>query len=99
VSAGNPSPKLTVTIAPDLYAQILKAAARRGVSVSAWITAAARLALKVRDGLAAVAEWEAEHGAFTDTELKVARKCLVSPRRHRRAIRLPQASSGGRGEA
>ena len=50
---GNPSLKLTITIAPEIHAQILKAAARRGVSVSVWITDAARLALKGRDGLAA----------------------------------------------
>ena len=74
-------------MAPDLRAQVLDAAARRGVSVSVWITDAARLALKVRDGLAAVAEWETEHGAFTEAELKTARKCLASPRRPRRAIR------------
>ena len=74
-------------MAPDLRAQVLDAAARRGVSVSVWITDAARLALKVRDGLAAVAEWETEHGAFTEAELKAARKCLASPRRPRRAIR------------
>ena len=74
-------------MAPDVLAQVLDAAARRGVSVSAWITDAARLALKVHDGLAAVAELETEHGAFTDAELKAARKCLASPRRPRRAIR------------
>jgi hypothetical protein len=38
------------------------------------MTAAARRALIVRDGLAAVAEWEAEHGAFTREELEAARK-------------------------
>ena len=84
---GNPSPKLAITIAPDVHAQVVAAAARRGVSVSAWITDAARLALKVRDGLAAVAEWEAEHGALTEAELKAARQRLVSSRRPRRAIR------------
>ena len=52
---GNPSPKLAITIAADVHEQVLAAAARRGVSVSAWMTDAARLALKVRDGLAAVA--------------------------------------------
>lgn len=31
-------------------------------------------ALKLRDGLMAVAEWEAEHGAFTPEELDVARR-------------------------
>ena len=74
-------------MAPDLRAQVLDAAARRGVSVTAWITDAARLALKIRDGLAAVAEWETEHGAFTETELKAARKSLASARRPRRTIR------------
>ena len=48
---GNPSPKLAITIAADVHEQVLAAAARRGVSVSAWMTDAARLALKVRDGL------------------------------------------------
>jgi len=41
--------------------------------VSAWMTAAARRALIVRDGLAAVSEWEDEHGAFTREELQAAR--------------------------
>jgi hypothetical protein len=35
---------------------------------------AARHALRLRDGLAAVAEWEAEHGAFTEEELDAARR-------------------------
>ncbi len=55
--------------------------------MSAWMTDAARLALKVRDGLTAVAEWEAEHGALTEAELKAARQRLVSSRRPRRAVR------------
>ena len=74
-------------MAPDVHAQVLDAAAHCGVSVSAWIADAARLALKIRDGLAAVAEWETEHGAFTEAELKAARKYLASPRRPRRAVR------------
>ena len=76
----NPSPKLAITIGADVREQILAAAARRGVSVSAWMTDAARLALKVREGLVAVAEWEAEHGALTGAELKAARQRLVSSR-------------------
>jgi hypothetical protein len=42
--------------------------------VSAWMTAAARRALKLREGLAAVAEWEGEHGALTREELDAARR-------------------------
>ncbi len=85
--AGNPSPKLAITIAPEVHAQVLEAAARRGVSVSAWMTEAARLALKVRDGLAAVAEWEAEHGPFTEAELKAARRRFAATPRPRPTAR------------
>lgn len=70
---GTPAVKLAVTVDADVHAKVLDAAAAEGKSVSAWITAAARRALVVRDGLAAVAEWEAEHGAFTQAELEEAR--------------------------
>jgi hypothetical protein len=70
---GNPSPKLAITVDPDVHARVVAAAAAEGVSVSAWMTAAARRALLLRDGLAAVAEWEAEHGALTRKELDAAR--------------------------
>ena len=39
---GNPSPKLAITVDPDVHENILSAAARDGVSVSAWMTMAAR---------------------------------------------------------
>lgn len=71
---GNPSPKLAITVDPAVHEQVVAAAADEGVSVSAWMTNAARRALVVRDGLRAVAEWEAEHGAFTDGELTAARR-------------------------
>lgn len=75
---GRPSPKLAITVDPDVHAQVLAAAAEEGVSVSAWMTNAARRALLVRDGLAAVAEWEAEHGALTDAELAEARQRVAN---------------------
>jgi hypothetical protein len=55
---GNPSPKLAITIDPEVHEKILAAATRDKVSVSAWMTRAAREALQRRAGLAAVAEWE-----------------------------------------
>ena len=73
VPRGNPAVKLAVTVDADVHARVLEAAAAEGTSVSAWITGAARRALLVRDGLAAVAEWEAEHGALTPSELEEAR--------------------------
>ena len=71
---GNPSPKLAITVDPDVRDGVLEAAEAEGLSVSAWMTNAARRALLARDGLAAIAEWEAEHGAFTDAELAAARR-------------------------
>ena len=71
---GNPSPKLAITVDPDVYAEVVEAAAAEGVSVSAWMTAAARRALRVRSGLAAVAEWEADNGPLTSEELGAARR-------------------------
>jgi len=73
---GQPSPKVAITVDPEVYAGVVAAATQEGMSVSAWMTDAARLALKVRRGLAAVADWEAEHGALTDAELAAARRRL-----------------------
>jgi hypothetical protein len=75
---GNPSPKLAITVDAAVHASVIDAAAAEGVSVSAWMTEAARRALLVRDGLAAVAEWEAEHGLLTDAELAAARQRVAS---------------------
>lgn len=66
---GNPSPKLAITVDPEVHRRVLAAAAEDGVSVSAWMTEAARRVLRNRDGRAAVAEWEAENGAFSPAEL------------------------------
>jgi hypothetical protein len=71
---GRPSPKLAITVDPDVHERVLTAAAEDGVSVSAWMTTAARRALLVEDGLRAVAEWELEHGGFTEAELESARR-------------------------
>jgi hypothetical protein len=71
---GNPSPKLAITIDPDIHNHILAAAARDRVSVSAWMTSAAREALQRRAGLAAVALWEKQHGRLTAEEMNEARR-------------------------
>lgn len=82
---GKPSPKLAITVDAEVHDRVREAAAADGVSVSAWMTGAARRALLVRDGLAAVAEWEAEHGALSDAELADA---------HRRVAAQVGATSG-----
>lgn len=75
---GKPSPKLAITVDADVHDRVLEAAAAEGLSVSAWMTSAARRALLVRDGLAAVADWEAEHGALTEAELNAAHRRVAA---------------------
>ncbi len=88
---GKPSPKLAITVDPDVHERVIEAAAEEGLSVSAWMTSAARRALLVRDGLAAIAEWESEHGGLTDRELSAARKRVAAQlaRKTRRPQRRP----------
>ena len=83
---GNPSPKLAITIDPDIHENVLAAAARDGVSVSAWMTTAARQALQRRAGLAAVARWEKQHGRLSAEEMNEAR---LSVRAQLRTARRP----------
>ena len=71
---GRPSPKLAITVDSEVHERVVAAAADEGVSVSAWLTAAARRSLRVRDGLRSVSEWEEEHGAFSVAELEAARR-------------------------
>ncbi len=85
---GNPAVKLAVTVDAAVHARVLDAAEAEGKSVSAWLTEAARRALLLRDGLAAVAEWEAEHGALTPAELVAARSRIEQKTtRRKRAAR------------
>jgi hypothetical protein len=84
---GNPSPKLAITIDPDIHEKVLAAAARDGMSVSAWMTAAARLSLQRRAGLAAVALWEKQHGRFTTEEMNQARRRVLAQLRASRTVR------------
>jgi hypothetical protein len=89
VPRGRPSPKLAITVDADVHEQVLVAAAEQGVSVSAWMTEAARRALLVRDGLRAVAEWEHEHGPLTAAELEAARRRVAGE-----LVASSQADSG-----
>jgi len=79
--------KLSVALDDDVAAAAATSAKRRGLSLSAWLNAAAARALAIEDGLAAVAEWEAEHGPLTDEELAAADAVLDGPARSRRTRR------------
>jgi hypothetical protein len=86
---GNPSPRLAITIDPDIHENILAAAARGKVSVSAWMTSAAREALQRRAGLAAVARWETQHGRLTALEMNEARRNVRAQLGTLRTVRRP----------
>lgn len=83
MSRGSPAIKLAITVDADVHAKVVRAASREHKSISAWMTEAARRALLVRDGLAAIAEWEAEHGALSEAELEAARKRVFGARRRK----------------
>lgn len=86
---GNPSPKLAITVDPGIYENILAAAARDGMSVSAWMTVAAREALQRHAGLEAVELWEQEYGRFTAEELDKARRSVRAQTQTKRTSRRP----------
>jgi hypothetical protein len=77
--------KRSVSMPPDLDAQIEDAADREGLTYSAWLAAAARKEFTIRAGLDAVAAFERAEGAFTSAELaeaeQWARGALVRGRR------------------
>ncbi len=84
---GNPAVKMAITVDAEVHAAVLRAAEAEGLSVSAWMTEAARKELRRLDGLAAIAEYEAEHGAFTDEELAEARAHTEAVMREMERIR------------
>jgi len=86
---GNPSPKLAITVDPEVHEKIVAAATRDKVSISAWMTRAAREALQRRAGLAAVAEWEKQHGFFSAEEMEEARGHVRAQLRTSRTARRP----------
>lgn len=72
--------KLSIALDEQVADAAVASAERHGLSLSAWLNRAAENALAIEDGLAAVAEWEAEHGALTATELSAADAVLDEDR-------------------
>ncbi|RPI60133.1 MAG: hypothetical protein EHM50_07970 [Lysobacterales bacterium] len=77
---------LSVIAAETLRAERVAEAAvasaeRHGLSLSAWLNRAAENALAIEDGLAAVAEWEAEHGPLSGEDLAAADAILDAARK------------------
>jgi hypothetical protein len=64
--------KRSISMPPDLDAEIAAAAARAGMSYSAWLADTARKEFAIRAGLAAVSQFERDHGVFTPEEVSAA---------------------------
>jgi len=68
--------KLSISLEESVLVAAKRAAERRGMSLSAWLNEASVSALeteaRLRDGLAGVAEWEAEAGPLSEEDLTAA---------------------------
>lgn len=73
--------RLSITMPPEVGAAVRDAAAREGTSVSNWLTAAAAQRLRNQLLGAALDQWEADQGPFTDEELNAAAAALRTSRR------------------
>ena len=65
--------RLTISLEAGLAAAVSEAAEADEQNTSAWLADAARRRLVARGLRDVVADWEAEHGAFTEAELARAR--------------------------
>ncbi len=68
--------KRTVSIEPDVWASVEQLARSQDLGVSTVINRLLRRERVIERGLAAVQEWESEHGALTDAELAEADRML-----------------------
>ena len=64
--------KRSVSYVEDTFRAVQEDARQSGISTSAALNEAAELWLTRRQGLRAVADWEAEHGELTSGELQAA---------------------------
>jgi hypothetical protein len=67
------SRKVTITLSEELVEALGAAASEDGVPLSRLVASAAERELRRRLGQHLLAEWQAEHGAFTPEELAAAR--------------------------
>jgi hypothetical protein len=79
--------KRSISIPPELDAEIAAAAQAAGLSYSAWVAQTARKEFIIRAGLEAVSQYEIEHGPFTPDEIALADEW---------AARVTQSSSARR---
>lgn len=69
--------KVSVSLDEHAAAVAERLAAAEGLSLSAWLSRAALREARIADGLAAVAEWEADNGPLSEDGLAAARAELA----------------------
>jgi hypothetical protein len=65
--------KVTITLPEEVIERAAGLAKQEGLALSTWISHAAEHQARIQDGLAAIAEWEAEVGPITAAERAAAR--------------------------
>ncbi len=68
--------RVTISLDPELAAAVRDAADSDAQNLSAWLSDAARRRLASRGLRSVIAEWEADHGSFSEAELETARARL-----------------------
>lgn len=68
--------RVPISLDKDVLARVREAAEEDGKSISAWLGEATENALRRHEGLRAMAEYEAECGAFTEEEIRAADEAL-----------------------
>lgn len=69
--------RLSISVTPEVEKAIRHAAERAGLTVSAWLARTAERVAKIEDGLAAMAEWEADYGPISAQAQREARQALI----------------------
>jgi len=67
---------MSISFAPELGEAVRAAAKRSGMPLSAWLADAAAEKLRAEALDRFLAEWESEHGAFTEEEIARAKREL-----------------------
>ncbi|MDR1768079.1 MAG: hypothetical protein LBR32_06605 [Propionibacteriaceae bacterium] len=78
--AKRPVVKRSVSLDPDVATRVQSAAEEDAVSFSTWLNDAADYALRLREGLKGVAEWEAEApgGPLTASEIAEGERAVAA---------------------
>jgi cytosine/adenosine deaminase-related metal-dependent hydrolase len=81
--------KITITLPEEYLEQAKQLAEEAGLPLSTWIAQTVEHETRIQAGLAAMREWEAEHGAFTEEELAQAHAELAKADAELRTAKAP----------